>query len=313
MIQLLEAEELKSREHGEKIRDLENWNRKLQRIAEEFDVAKTTIEQNVAEAKSKSSGVIADVKNQRSLNETLRANIQNTEAKTRVDIEALGQSLQVVDNKNLEYLTRINKQETKEKQLQGETETLKHEIEKVRAEIDALRKQLEGDNEGRIAFERARSQIETAIEALEVQADTLKKALNTAERANEQLQEENRTSAERCRETADKVYALMDSLRLNQVELKKQEAENAARDKKLVSLDRATSNLKARISMETDAKGLAEQETKEAQAEAGLLKKKNQKVEENVTASQLAQKRAEREIHDVNERVSGLQTQNAFP
>merc|ERR1719506_2782231 len=102
MIQLLENEELKSREHGEKIRDLE--------------------------AKNKSSGIVADVKNQRSLNETLRANIQNTEAKTRVDIEALGQSLQVVENKNLEYMTLINKQETKEKQLQGETETLREEV-----------------------------------------------------------------------------------------------------------------------------------------------------------------------------------------
>lgn len=312
MITLLEAEEIKAREHAEKIRDLENKNRKLQRVAEEFDVAKSQIEKQVAETKNRSSGVIAGVKNQRSLNETLRANIQNTEAKTRVDIEALGQSLQVVENKNLEYMTRVNKQETREKQLVGETETLKGEVEKVRAEIDALRKQLEGDNEGRVAFERARSQIETAIEALEVQADTLKKALNTAERANEQLQEENRTSAERCRETADKVYALMDSLRLNQVELKKQEAENGARDKKILALERQIQNLQAKIAMEIDARVLAEQETKEAQAEAGLLKKKNKKVEEAVTASQLEQEKAEREIHDVNERVSGLQTQNAF-
>jgi len=312
MIQLLENEETKSREHSDKIRDLENKNRKLQRIAEQFDVAKSGIESQVAEAKSKSSHFISGVKNQRSLNETLRANIQNTEAKTRVDIEALGQSLQVVENKNLEYMTRINKQETKETQLRGETETLKEEVEKVRAEIDALRKQLEGDNEGRVGFERARSQIEMAIEALEVQADTLKKALNTAERANEQLQDENRTSAERCRETADKVYALMDSLRLNQVELKKQEAENGARDKKILSLERQIQNLQAKIAMETDAKVLAEQETKEAQAEAGLLKKKNKKVEEAVTNSQLEQEKAEREIHDVNERVSGLQTQNAF-
>merc|ERR550537_293106 len=134
MIQLLENEELKSREHADKIRDLEQKNRKLQRIAEEFDVAKSTIEQNVAEAKNKSAGIVGGVKNQRSLNETLRANIQNTEAKTRVDIEALGQSLQVVENKNLEYLTRVNKQESKEQQLVAETETLKSEVEKVRAE-----------------------------------------------------------------------------------------------------------------------------------------------------------------------------------
>merc|ERR1712187_417101 len=125
--------------------------------------------------------------------------------------------------------------------------------------------------------ERARSQLEMQIEALEVQADTLKKALTQAERANEQLQNENRSSQERCRESHDKVYALMDALRLNQVELKKQEAENLARDKKLHTLERQNQNLQAKISMETDAKVLAEQERKEAEQESNILKKKNKK------------------------------------
>merc|ERR1711920_150518 len=124
---------------------------------------------------------------------------------------------------------------------------------------------------------------------------------STAERANEQLQEENKTSADRCRETADKVYALMDSLRLNQVELKKQEAENSNRDKKLTSLERQTQNLQAKISMETDAKVLAEQERKEAEQEALVLKKKNKKIEESVTQSEQAQEKAERAIGDMNE------------
>eukprot|EP00435_Cladocopium_sp_Y103_P010222 s352_g2.t1 len=148
------------------------------------------------------------------------------------------------------------KKETREQQLKGENSTLQEEVELIRSEIDALRKQLEGDEESRTTFERARSQLEMTIESLEVQVDTLKKALSTAERANEQLQEENRTTADRCRETADKVYALMDSLRLNQVELKKLEAENAARDKKLLALERQTQNLQAKISMEIDAKAI---------------------------------------------------------
>lgn len=202
--------------------------------------------------------------------------------------------------------------ETREKQLQAETNAMKEEIENVRSEIDALRKQLEGDEDGRNQFERARSQIEMAIEGMEVQADTLKKALSTAERANEQMQEENKTSAERCRETADKVYALMDALRLNQVELKKQEAENSSRDKKIASLERSTQNLQAKISMECDAKVLAEQERKEAEQEGLVLKKKNKKIEEAVTVAQAAQEKAEREIVGMNENVSSLQTQNAY-
>eukprot|EP00930_Biecheleria_cincta_P082825 TRINITY_DN72475_c0_g1_i1.p1 TRINITY_DN72475_c0_g1~~TRINITY_DN72475_c0_g1_i1.p1 ORF type:complete len:920 (-),score=283.02 TRINITY_DN72475_c0_g1_i1:162-2921(-) len=312
MLSMLETEENKSKASAETIKSLEGKNRKLQKVAEEFDTIKAELEKQVSEAKSRCADIVANVKGQRGLNETLRSSIQNTEAKTRVDIEALGQALQVVEQKNLEYMARIGKQETREQQLKAETNTLQEEVEEIRAEIDSLRKQLEGDEESRGQFERARSQLEITIEGLEVQTDTLKKALSTAERANEQLQDENRTTADRCRETADKVYALMDSLRLNQVELKKQEAENISRDKKLLSLERQTQNLQAKIAMETDAKVLAEQERKEAEQEAMVLKKKNKKIEDSVTLSQAAQEKAEKEIAEQNDRVGNLQTQNAY-
>jgi len=312
MLSMLETEENKSKASAETIKSLDGKNRKLQKIAEEFDVIKAELEKQVSEAKSRCADIVGTVKGQRGLNETLRSSIQNTEAKTRVDIEALGQALQVVEQKNVEYMARIGKQDTREQQLKAETNTLQEEVEEIRAEIDSLRKSLEGDEESRSTFERARSQLEITIEGLEVQTDTLKKALSTAERANEQLQDENRTTADRCRETADKVYALMDSLRLNQVELKKQEAENISRDKKLISLERQTQNLQAKIAMETDAKVLAEQERKEAEQEAMVLKKKNKKIEDSVTLSQAAQERVEKEIAEQNDRVGNLQTQNAY-
>lgn len=312
MLALLDAEENKCKTWLAKIAELEKRNKKLQAISEIFDVTKAELEKQVAEAKGRCAEIVAVVRGVRSINENLRANIQNTEATTRVDIETLGQGLQVVESKNLEYLNRVNKQEAREKQLQAETNSMKDEVERVRAEIDELRKKLEGDDESRAAFERARSQVETAIEALEIQADTLKKALGTSERANEQLQDENKSAAERCRETADKVYALMDSLRLNQVELKKLEAENQVKDKKIVSLDRQTQNLQAKISMECDAKVLAEQERKEAEQEAVVLKKKNRVIEEGVTQAQVSQERSEKEILEVCEVVASQQTQNAY-
>lgn len=312
MIQLLEVEEGKVKEASERIRDLEGKNKRLQVIADEFDSVKAQMEQQVAAAKSRCADTVSNVRGQRNLNENLRANIQNAEAKTRVDMEALGQALQVVDNKNLEYMQRINKQETRHQSLDNETATIKEEVDKVRANIDKLRAELEGGEEGRAYFERARGPMQAAIEALEVQADTLKKALSTAERANEQIQEENRGTAERCRETADKVYALMDSLRLNQLELKKQEAENMGRDKKLDTLERQSQNLQAKITMESDARVLAEQERREAEQESAVLKKKNRKTEEAVTASQAAQEKAEKEIADMNEKVQQLQTQNSY-
>eukprot|EP00971_Amphidinium_carterae_P005831 115434-Amphidinium_carterae.1 len=127
MLTLLETEENKSKERGEQMEVLQEKNKKLQRIAEEFDSVKTEIETKVAAAKNRSAEIVSSVKGQRSHNETLRANIQNTEAKTRVDIESLQQALAVVESKNLEYLSRINKQETREQQLQGEIEALKQE------------------------------------------------------------------------------------------------------------------------------------------------------------------------------------------
>jgi chromosome segregation ATPase len=312
LLDALDEEEKKTTKTNQQISKLKEKNRKLQRIAEEFDVAKAQIEKNVSNAKEKCADTVSNMKGQRSLNETLRANIQNTEAKTKVELEALGQALTVVDQKNLEYMQRINKQETKEQQLQSETLALREEVEKLRVDIDKLRKQVEGDDDGRTAFERARGQVESTIQALEVQADTLKKALSSADRANEQLQEENRNSSDRCRETMDKVYALMDSLRLNQVELKKQEAENGARDKKLLSLERQCENLQAKIGMEADARVLAEQERREAEQETSLLRKKNKLVEQAVTQSQQAQEKAEREISEATEKVSQLQTQKAY-
>eukprot|EP00913_Durusdinium_trenchii_P007736 g7265.t1 len=57
---------------------------------------------------------------------------------------------------------------------------------------------------------------------------------------------------------------------------------------------------------------LAEQERKEAEQEAVVLKKKNKKIEDNVTLSQAAQEKAEKEITEHNDRVGQLQTQNAY-
>jgi len=99
---------------------------------------------------------------------------------------------------------------------------------------------------------------------------------------------------------------------LNQVELKKQEAENAVKDKKLISLERQTQNLQAKIAYETDTRVLAEQERKEAEQEIQVLKRKNKKIEEGVTQSQTAHEKAEKEITLITDRVAQLQTQNAY-
>ncbi len=54
----------------------------------------------------------------------------------------------------------------------------------------------------------------------------------------------------------------MDSLRLNQVELKRLEAENTSRSKKFNNTEKLIANIQSKISMELDAKQIAEQEKK---------------------------------------------------
>jgi hypothetical protein len=312
MLDLLEIEETKTKEKTQETVVLSQQNKKLKQIADEFEHAKEAIAKQVAEAKDQAMALIEQVRNQRHLNETLRADIANTEAQSKVDIEALEQALKVVNARNMEYITRINKQETKEQGLQSEVETLREETENLRNDINELKRQLEGDEDDQKDFEKNKGNVQQQIEATEAQIDALKKALSSAERANEHLQQENRQSAERYRETADKVYALMDSLRLNQVELKKQEAENTVKDKKINSLEKQAQNCQAKISLEMDAKTVAEQEKREAEQESGLLKKKNRKVEESISVSQKATEKAEAEIQDLNEKINALQTQNAY-
>eukprot|EP00392_Amoebophrya_sp_AT5.2_P002340 g2345.t1 len=111
---------------------------------------------------------------------------------------------------------------------------------------------------------------------------------------------------------ADKVYGLMDSLRLNQVELKRIEAENTAKQKKFSNTEKLIANIQSKISMELDAKQIAEQEKRDADAESALLKKKNKKIEESVATAQNMQEQIGKHIVELNEQINALQTQNAY-
>ncbi len=76
------------------------------------------------------------------------------DAQTQVDIEALNQVLTVVSNKNVEYLTQLQRQETRENQLKEELNGLKETANNFRKEIESLKKRMDGDEKERLAFER---------------------------------------------------------------------------------------------------------------------------------------------------------------
>eukprot|EP00397_Hematodinium_sp_SG-2012_P007849 GEMP01007900.1.p1 GENE.GEMP01007900.1~~GEMP01007900.1.p1 ORF type:complete len:852 (+),score=202.25 GEMP01007900.1:291-2558(+) len=312
MLELLEQEELKSKEHTQKNEAFTKQNHRLKLIESEFDSMKHEIENRITVAKHQVMDLSDNLRNQRNHNEQLRAELTTIEAETQVDIEALEQSLKVIQNKNVEYTTQLQKQEVRENQHINDLNVLKDSCNAVRNEVNELKRSIDGDDDDRSKFERDKGAMQLKMEATEGQIDALKKTLVTLEHTNENAQEENRQAAERYRDMADKVYGLMDQLRLNQMEVKKFEAENASKQKKILALERQIQNCQAKISMEVDAKQLADEQRREAEQESNVLKKSNRKVEENIGQSQKVQEKCERQIVELNEKVNALQTQNSY-
>jgi len=312
MLELLEQEETKSKTHKEKNQEFARENKRLKLIEDEFDKMKQEIENRISVAKNQVVDLSEKLRLQRHENEHLRSEFTNIEAQTQVDIEALEQSLKVVQNKNLDYATLLQKQEVKEHQCINDFQVLKDNCKEVRNEVNQLKRSLEGDEDGKANFDRDKGSMQRKIEASEGQIDVLKKALATCERSNENMQEENRQAAEKYRDTADKVYSLMDQLRLNQMEAKKFEAENGGKQKKLLSQERQIQNVQAKISMEVDAKQVSDEARREADQECNVLKKSNRVQEEQIGVSQKIQEKCDKDSVEVGEKVNALQTQNSY-
>merc|ERR1719181_2414794 len=137
-------------------------------------------------------------------------------------------------------------------------------------------------------------------------------SLQIAEDANQSIQDESRTKGEKYRQMADKVYSLMDSLRLNQMEVKKQQRDGEAKQQKLLSLEKLLGNKQAKVQQESDARAEAETDARTAVQMMTLLKKKNRKLEDSQVLAQKAQEKAAKRLQELEENCSALQTQNTY-
>jgi len=312
MLELLEKEEAKGKDTRESNLKIEQDNEKLRIIENDYESAKLDLENRISVCKTQVIDLNEELRMQRARNDQLRNDLTALQAQTQVEIEALEQSLKVVHAKNLDYLGTLQKQEIRENQHQNDLNILKENVNNTRQEVDDLKREVDGEDEEKKKFEKDKGTLQNKIESTEAQISALKSALATCERVNENLQEENRQSAERYRDMADKVYGLMDQLRVNQMETKKNEVENNAKQKKLNSLDKQIQNLQAKITMEVDAKTLAEEQRREAEQEANVLKKTNRKIEENIGLSQKTQEKCEASIKELTDKITALQTQNSY-
>jgi len=312
LLDLLEQTENKVRTTQESSTGLEFEIKRLKLIEDDFDRVKEKAEAEVAAAKRDVLKLLEEVRNTREINEQLRTEAANFEAQTSVDLEALEQALSVVKAKNVDYIQQIQAQEVKAQQYQQSISTLNVEAAELEEKIVEMKGQMEGEEEERQKFARNAGDSQQRLEGMEAQVDALRKALSSAERANEGLQEDNRQSSEKFREMADKVYALMDALRLNQVDLKKHEAENMTTEKKCGGIEKQVANLNTKIETEIEAAQVAEQAQRDAEAQANMLKKQNKQMEEAIALAQKAQAACERKAADVQQQVTSLQTQNAY-
>merc|ERR1719359_945967 len=104
----------------------------------------------------------------------------------------------------------------------------------------------------------------------------------------------------------------MDQLRLNQVELKKQEQAGKDKQKKIEALDKQLQSLQGKLSIEVDAKLAAEAEARSAGQMQALLQKKHKKLNEAMTLALRSQEKTEKRQQELTDKGNALTTQNSY-
>ncbi|KAF4663287.1 hypothetical protein FOL46_004838 [Perkinsus olseni] len=296
-------------EEGERTRK-ENMVR-LAVIERDFKSAKEEAGERVRNAKAQLATLKGRLRNESDKGNQKRTELMNLEARVRVDIEALEQAVQVVKQKNLEYVTRCNRDDQAHSALESERVQLQRELDELRELRAAKQRELQGEQENRDEFGRSKAVLMKEIDQEESLLLSRKSASAFAETTNEQLQQSMRAQDRNIREAADKTYALMDSLRAENVEYKKAESEDTSQEKRVRNLEKTCQNHTAKINMEISAREAAEAETKVKNTEAGGIKRKNKKFEECIAEAQKQAEKKQKEIKGLLAEVNAIQAKNA--
>ncbi|EER03176.1 merozoite surface protein, putative [Perkinsus marinus ATCC 50983] len=235
---------------------------RLRVVEKDFKSAEERANDGAREARAKLLALKDRLRSESDKANSKRMEVLNLEARMKVDIEALKQAVQVVKQKNLEYVTRCNRDDQKHLELKGERVKAQRELEELRKLGGSKQKELKGEQEGREEFGRSKAVLLKEIEQEESVLLSRKSALASAETSNEQLQQSLRMQERKIREAADRTYTLMDSLRAESVEYKKVEAEDTSQEKRVKNLEKTCQNLTAKINMEIASREAVEAEMK---------------------------------------------------
>jgi myosin protein heavy chain len=312
LLDLTEAEDQKMKRETAKNEELKDEDARLVKVSKEYDSMEQYTQQQVMYAQSEVSKMKDEKETASNEQVQLKTAAANYQAQAKADLQALEQALGDSKRKNVEYLQTIQRGEVQEHRYEEDLQALRKQVEKLQQRKAQLIADLDGESDARDQFHRQKVEMERKLVNLEKTAEKLKKSLQIAEDANQGIQDETRTKGEKYRQMADKVYSLMDSLRLNQMEVKKQQREGELKVKKLLDLEKTLTTKQIKVQQEADHRAQAETDARTAQQMMTLLKKKNRKLEETQVLAQKAQEKAAKKLQELEDNSKALQTQNTY-
>ncbi|CAD7931447.1 unnamed protein product [Amoebophrya sp. A25] len=312
LLSMLETEESKSKEKEGEFGAARDLNISLKELQVKFEKMKASGDAQLLAVTTEVVKLQEECKNSRNETEQLQTAARNFTAQAKKDIEELEERLQEAKKQNVMHLQQIQHNEVNEHRLLEKINSWKLQIEELGVQKKSIKIQLDGDLMARGSWSKSKMDIMKRTDMLEETASELRAAIVAAEQTNSNMTEENRKGAENFREMGDKVYSLMDQLRMNQVNLKKEESTAKDREKKIVQLEKQYQLLQQKLALEVEAKQQAEQESRASAQMQALLQKKNKKLEEGLQLALRGQEKAEKKQQELSDKGNALQTQNAY-
>jgi len=312
LLDMLDGEEKACKEKEATLKEADSKQVQLQKISDQYDHVKETGNRQLASAHSEIAKYEEELRNSQNECEQLKEADRNFQSQANADIQALEKKLQAAKDKNVEHLQQIQHNEVHEHRLGEGLVKLKTTLDELSYQKKGIRMQLDVDVEHRDKWQQSKLEVEKRRETLDKTVEALRQSLRSAEEHNRKMQEDNKHGADNFRQLGDKVYSLMDQLRVNQLDLKKQEVGGAEKSKRISVLDKQAHTLQQDLQSEVDAKLQAEAEARGAAQMQALLQKKNKMLEEALQLALKAQEKVEKRLQELVEKSNSLQTQNEY-
>lgn len=312
LIQLLEEEEQRHKSKKEEVEMREKENSDLLHRLQELQSKAARDEQIALTSKDeaqRSKDALVSLEHDI---DHLRGSLANCEAQAKVDIESLEQALSLAKRRTVEAVQQQQSLEVSLKRNHAELQKVQSEKARLETELKDAFDQIKIDEHGKNGQEGVVQELNARLLKATAQVDSLRKALDSAEKQIVSNEEESRANSDRLRELSDRYYAAIDAIRLNEVELKKLEADSNAKNRKLHNVEQRLTQSLAQNAAETEKNSQIEIRLKDLTMERAASMKKLSVLEDQ---SEQWRKRVEdlsETIRQDSEKVRALESQNSF-